>query len=32
MLIVNDQKPMGVYIPYDLWFQIQHFIHKVIER
>jgi len=32
MLIVNDQKPMGVYVPYDIWFQIQHFIHTVIER
>ena len=28
----GPQAPVGVYIPYELWFQIQHFVHTVLER
>lgn len=31
-LIIEDAKPLGVFIPYDIWFQIQHFVSRIIER
>lgn len=31
-MVVNDQKPMGMYVPYDVWYQIQHFVSTILER
>jgi hypothetical protein len=31
--IVSDKdEALGVFVPYEIWYQVQHFISRIIER
>lgn len=32
ILLTKDTQPTLVLVPYEIWFQIQHFVSQVIER
>ena len=32
VMATRENKPTAVLVPYEIWFQIQHFISRVIER
>ena len=32
VMTTRENKPTAVVVPYEIWFQIQHFISRVIER
>lgn len=32
VMATRDHKPTAVLLPYEIWFQVQHFISRVIER
>jgi hypothetical protein len=31
IMCTRDHKPTAVLVPYEIWFQVQHFISRVIE-
>lgn len=31
-LITDGHNPVAMLVPYEIWFQVQHFVHRVIER
>ena len=31
-MIIDDKQPTHVLVPYDIWFQVQHFVSMVLER
>ena len=31
-MVTRDNQPTAVLVPYETWFQIQHFVSTVIER
>jgi len=32
IIVGEDGEPIGVWMPWGIWFQIQHFVHRVLER
>lgn len=32
IICTDGTEPKGVWVPWEIWFQIQHFVNRVIER